>query len=96
MNLREVLLQVEDLSDELVIFASRDSEWALDSVAALVLLSDMDEIGTDLEDLDYFLEVEIAKDVLTVWSSWRDGRKPTEGERIEAILYYVNNDAYLE
>lgn len=95
MNLREIINQVEVLSEDLVIFARRNGDWKLDAPAALILSADMKSIGVDLEDLVYFLEVSIAKEVLDVWQNWRDGRTPNENERIEALFYYVDNDAYL-
>jgi len=95
MTLREIIGNLDDLSNDLVIFAEKNSDWLLDSPAALVLASEMERAGTQLEVLLYFLEIEIAKEVLGVWSKWRDGRKPTEAERIEALFYYADNDAYL-
>lgn len=96
MTLREILEDLDKISDEFVIYASKNDEWNLDSPAALVLLDDAAEVDLHLADLTYFLEIEIAKEVLEVWKEWRDGREPTESERVEAVLYYANNDAYLE
>jgi hypothetical protein len=59
------------------------------------LTSDMENIGINLEELHYFLEAEIAKEVLDVWKQWRNGRLPNEKEKIEALIFYVDNDAYL-
>ena len=42
----------------------------------------------------YLLGVDIAKQVLDVWSSWRDGVTPTRAEAADAIIYYAANDAY--
>jgi hypothetical protein len=95
--LRNLICQLESLSDELVIFATKDGDaWDLYGPAALVLTSDNEDLGTSLEELHYFLEVEIAKEVLGVWKQWRNERQPNDDERIEALLYYANNDAYLE
>lgn len=96
MTLREIILIVEKLDENLVIFARKNSEWDLDSPAALVLDSDVEHTGVDLEELTYFLEVLQARDVLEVWSAWRGGRAASDNDRIRAILYYVENDAYIE
>jgi hypothetical protein len=45
-------------------------------------------------DFTYVLGVETAKEVLEVWSSWRDGQVPTPTEAVAAIVYYALNDAY--
>lgn len=95
MNLREIIHEIESLSDDLVIFASKNGDWNLDAPAALILSADMESVGVNLEGLFYFLEVEIAKEVLFVWKEWRDGCEPSKDERIEALFYYANNDAYL-
>jgi len=95
MTLREVIGNVENLSDDLTIYATKAVEWDIDAPAALVLSSDTEEIGIRFEDLSYFLEVEIAKEVLSVWSEWRNGTNPNELERIEALIYYADNDAYI-
>lgn len=96
MTLREIINDIEHISDDLAIFASKNDDWSLDLSAALVLTSDMERIGDKLEGLSYFLEVEIAKEVLNVWKEWRNGREPSEDERIKALLYYANYDAYLD
>ncbi len=95
MTLRKVIEELQELSDDLVIFATKGEEWQLDSPAALVFTDDLQALGTQMEGLSYFLEVELAKEVLSVWQEWRNGRQPTEAEAIEAILYYADNDAYL-
>jgi hypothetical protein len=78
MNLRDAINSIENLSDDLVLFARKNGDWRLDEPIALVISSDVHEIGTDLEGLHYFLEVETGKEVLEVWKEWRDGREPTE------------------
>lgn len=96
MTLREILNDLEQISDELVIFASRNGGWNLDERAALLLHEDAVEVDLHLEDLTYFLEVETAKEVLELWKEWRNGQIPSEDQRIEALIYYANNDAYLD
>jgi hypothetical protein len=96
VTLREIINEIENTSDDLVIFATRkNGAWDVNGPVAMVLLSDMDNIGTDLEGLHYFLEIELAKEVLDVWKQWT-GRTPTEKERDEALIYYADNDAYLD
>jgi hypothetical protein len=42
----------------------------------------------------YLLEVELAHQVLEVWSAWRDGRQPAPDEAANAVIYYAQRDAY--
>ena len=45
--------------------------------------------------MSYLLEVSLAKEVVQVWSEWRDGRRPTAIDKCEAVIYYAEHDAYL-
>ena len=94
MTLREIINELDSFSEDLVIFATRDTTWQPDMPAALVLDSDTDLIGVQLEDLSYFLEVEIAKEVVQVWREWNHG-EPAESQKIDALIYYADNDAYI-
>jgi hypothetical protein len=42
----------------------------------------------------YLLEVDLAIDVLEVWSAWRDGATPTAEEAALAVIYYGDHDSY--
>jgi hypothetical protein len=42
----------------------------------------------------YLLEVSLARDVLHVWASWRNGKQPTPEEAARAVIYYAQHDAY--
>jgi hypothetical protein len=43
----------------------------------------------------YLLEVYVAKNVIEVWSKWRDGKRPSRAERTTAVAHYASHDAYL-
>jgi len=47
------------------------------------------------EGMKYLLEVELAKEVIQVWRDWRNGKEPSPLEKYQAVLYYEENDAYL-
>ena len=44
--------------------------------------------------LDYLLEAAVAREVLQVWASWRQGRHPTAEETASAVIHYAQQDAY--
>jgi hypothetical protein len=52
------------------------------------------EDGSSPAGFEYLLEVSLALQVLDVWSRWRDGRKPTAAEAVQAVIYYALQDAY--
>jgi hypothetical protein len=95
MTLRQIVNELDTIDDDLVIFARKTSEWMWDEHAALVVVSDVDKFGVQLEELTYFLEVETAKEVLEVWRNWHYGKEPSEEERFAALRYYADHDAYL-
>ena len=91
MTLLETIDQLERLDDGLTICAAKTPEWTAVSNA---LLSASDVPAAELP-LPYFLEVSVAKKVLSAWSFVRKGRVPTLSEKCEALIYYAENDAYL-
>jgi hypothetical protein len=98
MKLINLLADYRSLNDKLTIYAEANPEWGPKSEAA-VILPNMDGDTHPIEvagvQLQYMLEVRIAKEVIKVWSQWRGGRKPTPEEACEAVIFYAQNDAYL-
>lgn len=45
--------------------------------------------------LRYFLELAIAKEAVEIWRAWRPGRSAALDDKLEAIVYYAENDAWL-
>lgn len=45
-------------------------------------------------DYAYLLEVDLARDVLAVWSDWRSGVAPSPDEAAHAVIHYAEHDAY--
>ncbi len=45
-------------------------------------------------DYAYLLEVDLARDVLAVWSDWRSGVVPSPEEAARAVIHYAEHDAY--
>ena len=50
--------------------------------------------SADPARLTYLLEVSLAREVLHVWTSWRNGRQPTPEEATRAVIYYAQHDVY--
>jgi hypothetical protein len=45
-------------------------------------------------DHAYLVEVELAREVLEVWSDWRSGAVPSPDEAARAVIHYAEYDAY--
>ncbi|MFD5618933.1 hypothetical protein [Streptomyces yangpuensis] len=71
-----------------LIYAAK--RWTAGSVAVVAALDEPPP------GLDYLLEVELVHDVLEVWSSWRDGARPTAAEACKAVIHYAEYDVYLD
>ncbi|MGQ0511865.1 MAG: DUF7716 domain-containing protein [Betaproteobacteria bacterium] len=92
MQLREIARNLETSDDTLCIVAKRP--WSTASDAQLVRLTDECRIPQSIADAgyEYFLEVSVAlEDVLG-----DIGPKLTEDQRLQALIYYAENDAYPE
>jgi len=86
---------LDDLDDELAIYASRQDGWRPDSPAVAIAATKNGALRAEAAELSYFLEVPIAKEAIRVWSDWRGGAQPDTADRVEAVIYYAENDAYL-
>ena len=95
MTLGDVLSRLEELDDELSIYAERRPEWSPESRAVLVDATDEASAPPEEEGLEYFLEVDLAREAVEVWSQWRDGATPTPEDRFAAVTHYAVYDAYL-
>ncbi|MFS8101767.1 hypothetical protein LFM09_32030 [Lentzea alba] len=89
-TLGDVIAGIATVSDDLTIYAGEEPAGP----STRVVLLDQ-SAGDPPADVRYLLEVVIAKEVLEVWSEWRDGRQPTLPEACEAVLHYASHDAYL-
>ncbi len=94
MKLIDVLNQIDKIDDSMVIFISKNDP--LDENTEAILLSEdlLPSNGKPPDSMKYILEVFLVKEVLEVWQKWRNGKVPDRLEKYQAVLYYVNNDAY--
>lgn len=97
-RLIEVISSLGDIAvDEAVevvptIFARKP--WT-DASSCLVLAEEaVDGHARSAPDHAYLLEVDVAREVLTVWSDWRAGVVPSPEEAARAVIYYAEHDAY--
>ena len=74
-----------------MIYARRP--WGPDSEAVVVHGKHIVESVT-APGFTYMLEVDLAKEAVEVWSSWREGRIATLTEAISAVIWYAEHDAY--
>jgi hypothetical protein len=88
VTLRDVVSGLDELDPEETIYA----ESASPDARAVVVPEPAD--GPP-EGLRYLLEVGLAQESIRVWRDWRPGKEPTLEDKLEAILHYVENDAWL-
>ena len=95
MNLREIIGDIATLDTDLTIYLDKNSEWSSSSSAIVAEEPEDGGLPNEAKGMEYFLEIDIANEVLDVWSNWRNGQEPSLEEKCEAIIYYAKNDAYL-
>ncbi|WP_329390176.1 hypothetical protein OG625_38455 [Streptomyces sp. NBC_01351] len=87
-TLLELLQSLDEQPAGAVIYAAKPWTAASDAVAVA--------FDAPPSDLAYLLEVELAQDVLEVWSSWRNGAQPNALGICQAVIHYADHDAYLD
>jgi hypothetical protein len=96
-TLADLVASLETISDRdrdgrrPTIYAPRP--WIPDSDATLVYGERYVEAVT-APGFTYLLEVDLAKDVIEVWGTFRNGRAPTLTEAAGAVVWYAEHDAY--
>ena len=92
MKLIEVIQNLDEFDADQAIYVTATSA---DADAVVDYEADDGNAPPSAKGMRYFLEVSIARDSIRVWSQWRDGRQPTADERMQAVLYYAKNDAFM-
>ena len=95
MTFEELIGRLDELDDELTLYASGGWRATAASPAVAALEPQDGSLPAEADGMEYLLEVAIAREVVEVWSAWRDGREPTTADKCEAILHYARHDAYL-
>ncbi len=91
-TLQEVVDGLSALPADHTIYARHP--WSCDSVA-IVVEEDAGGGRAEADGYRYLLEVDLAVEVLEVWTAWRHGATPTAEDRCRAVLHYAENDTYL-
>lgn len=92
MTLRDVIARLEEFEDDQTIFA----ESAAASARAVVAAEGEDgSPPATAAGLRYLLEVSVAREAIEVWRAWRPGRTPSLEDKLAAVLYYAEHDAWL-
>jgi hypothetical protein len=89
--LERVISGIEEFGGELAVYAPAGSPV---SPGTPVYLVD-EELATPPEGTEYLLEVSLMRNVIKVWSAWRNGAASSIPQACEAVLHYAERDAYL-
>ena len=94
IKLINVIAQLENLSDKLTIYAARNPVWTSESRAIVRTSLEDEPITLELgsEEVEYFLEVSIAKEVIQGWKT-NVSTKPSPQEICEMLIHYAEYDA---
>ena len=94
-TLAGLLDSLDDLEDNLTVYASSHGEWQAESLAVAATEPDDGSIPPEASGMTYLLEVPLAKEAIRVWSEWRGGATPTTADRVEAVVHFAKHDAFL-
>jgi hypothetical protein len=95
MNLGQALESLEEHDSEWIIYVRADDPIDARTEVVVDACAGSGEPPSSAQGMEYLLEVVLARDVVRVWSQWRDGRVPTLEEKVAAIVYYAKHDAFL-
>ena len=90
MTFREVIARLDELPGDETIFAASTAPGA-----RAVVARERDDGAPPEPGLRYVLEVELAREAVAVWRRWRPDRAPSLDDRVAAVSYYADNDAWL-
>ncbi|MEV6905257.1 hypothetical protein [Amycolatopsis sp. NPDC051372] len=85
-----MISRLDSVDDNLTVYVSFGEVISPDSPIELV----DEETDAPSEGMTYLLEVNLVKDVVTVWREWRGGRNPDLRQACEAVAYYASHDAF--
>lgn len=86
MTLREVISLLDQFADDETIFA----ESATPTAEAVVTAE-----PEHAAPLRYLLEVNLAREAVEVWETWRPRQTASLDDKVAAVIYYAQNDAWL-
>lgn len=98
MTLYEVAEQLDTFSDDQTIYAVGYYEgWGPDTFAMVRVSPEDGRIRQVFNGIEmcYVLEISLAKEVIEVYQEHHKTSAPSAGQKLQAIIYYAENDAYL-
>ena len=92
LTLRDVIARLDDFTDDETIYAESPAA----SAQAVVAPEPENASGAAaVAGLPYLLEVATAREAIEVWRAWRPGQAPTLDDKLAAVIYYAEHDAWL-
>lgn len=98
MTLEDVVANLGSFDNEHSIYATRiKGQWRAGSIAFVMREPEDGKLMQLLSggEAEYLLEISLAKEIIEVWKHWRPHAEQTIADKLEAIVYYAENDAYL-
>lgn len=95
MELIKLLEHLDDFDDNATIYVQMNREIMPNSEAIAVMELPDGRVPSATSNMSYFLEISLAKEIVKVWSNWRNGRLPSAVEKYNALVYYAENDTFL-
>ena len=92
MTLRDVIARLDDFGPDETIYAESSAPTAR---AVVGVEAEDGSPPSNAAGLPYLLEVAAALEAIEVWRAWRPGEAPSLEDKLAAVTYYAENDAWL-
>ena len=98
MNLMDVIKNLDKFSDDEAIYATRDGrQWKPESEARVAEETQDGKLPATTAniELEYFLEIHIAKEAIRVLQKWSNNSASSTEAMARAVIYYAEHDAFI-
>jgi hypothetical protein len=92
MTLRDVIARLDEFGDDETIFAESAAPTARAVVAVEAANGSSPRSAVGLR---YLLEVPLAREAIEVWRAWRPGQTPSLEDKLQAVTFCAEHDAWL-
>ncbi|WDF78366.1 hypothetical protein PQ469_31245 [Mucilaginibacter sp. KACC 22773] len=94
-TLENIIHNIHEFDDLAVLFVDQKLKWGPLSKTCIYFFEDGEEVPSKIDDIPYFLEVELVKEVIDVWNIRTTGKRQGSKDIIDAVIFYAERDAYM-
>lgn len=93
-TLEDIIQNITEFEDEMVLYADQNVKWGPRSKSCVYDFEKDEQVPAIIDEIPYFLEVSLVKEVIDVWRRWTPKEQYVLKEFTEAVIFYAENDSY--